>query len=109
LVFWHRLALALGGTVGELQERMPHREFLDWVALYQIEPWGETRADMNAAMLASLTANLNRDKKKRSKPFGPADFMPDFWRRMREPAHRAEGVASKAMAIFAQMAGKKDE
>ena len=60
---WHRLALALGGTVAELQERMPYREYLDWVALWTIEPWGDARVDMGAALVAALVANANRDRK----------------------------------------------
>ena len=54
---WHRLALALGGTVTDLQHRMPYREYVDWVALWQIEPWGDARGDMQAALVATLLAN----------------------------------------------------
>ena len=99
---WHRLALALGGTVAELQDRMPHREFVDWVALYQIEPWGDVRGDMQAALITGLLANVHRDKKKRPKPFGTHEFMPNFWGRMQD-ATRSNGLAAKAMAIFGQM------
>lgn len=102
---WHRLALALGGTVAELQDRMPQREYYDWVALWSLEPWGDVRGDMNAALLASLTANINRDRRKKAKAFTPADFMPDFWRNRQGTTHR---VASKAMAIFQQMIGGGD-
>lgn len=107
---WQRLALALGGTVTELQERMPYREYLDWVALWHIEPWGDARGDMNAAMVASLLANVHRDKKKRVKPFTPQDFIPDFWKTMRGAAgQRPTGLAAKALAIFGQMTGDTDE
>lgn len=109
MVFWHRLALALGGTVAELQDRMPYREFLEWVAFYQIEPWGDVRGDMQTALLAGLTANIHRDRKKQSKAFTPADFMPDFWRKTQGASSRAAAVAGKAMAIFGQMTGARDE
>ena len=99
----------LGGTVAELQDRMPHREFLDWVALYQIEPFGDVRGDWQMATLASLTANINRDSKKRPKAFEPGDFVPNFWPRAQSVTTRASQVASKAMAIFGQMTGKRDE
>jgi hypothetical protein len=101
---WHRLALALGSTVTDLQERMPHREYVDWVALWQIEPWGDVRGDMQAALVATLLANAHRDRKKRQKPYDPADFMPRFWRRTQSAAHRTgSSLAAKALAIFSQM------
>lgn len=104
-MLWHRLALGLGDTVTDLQARMPYREFLDWAALWSIEPWGETRGDMQAALIATLLANANRDRKQRRKPFRPEDFMPDFWCRTRSAAHRSTGLAAKALAIFGQMVG----
>ena len=101
---WHRLALALGGTVTDLQHRMPYREYVDWVALWQIEPWGDARGDMQAALVATLLANAHRDRKKRQKPYEPQDFMPKFWKGAQSAAHRVQsGLAAKALAIFAQM------
>lgn len=97
---WHRLALALGGTVAELQERMPYREYLDWVALWTIEPWGDARVDMGAALVAALVANANRDRKKRPKPFTIGDFMPTFWRAKVE---RASVLAEKMKALFGSL------
>lgn len=95
--------MALGGTIADLQERMPYREYLDWLALWQIEPWGDARGDMQAAVVASLLANVHRDKKKRVKPFTPQDFIPDFWKRMQAASQRPTGLAAKALAIFGQM------
>lgn len=51
----------------------------EWMAYAAIEPFGEERADLRNAMLMSLIANVNRDEKKRSDPFTPAEFMPKFW------------------------------
>lgn len=69
-----RLALAIGCTIRELEARMDSREFAEWEAYFAIEPWGEERADLRAALLTCLTANLNR--KKGAPPYRPADFMP---------------------------------
>jgi len=43
------------------------------------ERWLETEesADYRAALVCSVVANVNRDRRKRAKPFGPRDFMPD--------------------------------
>ena len=51
---------------------------MEWRALYEVEPWGERRADLRAGIIASTTYNMHRGR-------GPAlkadDFMPDFDRK----------------------------
>jgi len=64
--------------VAELMERMSAREFDDWRLYAVLEPFGEERADLRMGILASVIANANSDPKKRTKPFDPKDFMPDF-------------------------------
>lgn len=71
-----RLALALGMTVKELEQRMSSRELSEWMAFFSLEPWGCEVEDWRFGMLASVIANVNRDKKKQRKPFEPQDFMP---------------------------------
>jgi hypothetical protein len=51
-------------------------ELGQWAALFQLEPWGEQRADLRSAIVASVIANVNRDPKRKSEPFQPLDFMP---------------------------------
>lgn len=65
-------------TVGELRRRMSASELHEWRAYYELEPFGEWRADVRMAMMSSLIANINRDPQKRSKAFGWNDFMPTF-------------------------------
>lgn len=45
------------------------------MAYSHLEPFGEERADLRAAMIASLIANANRDSKKHPSPFTIDDFM----------------------------------
>ena len=59
------------------------RQFAEWRAYYQIEPWGEERADLRAGIIASTIANVNRGKGQ--KAFMPSDFMPDFDRKPKQP------------------------
>lgn len=54
----------LGCTVRELQERIDAREFMEWAAYYQTDPWGGERGDLQAAIVASTIANVHRDPKK---------------------------------------------
>lgn len=46
------------------------------MAYYSVEPFGEERGDLRTGILASVIANVNRDRKKRSEPYTPQDFMP---------------------------------
>lgn len=62
-------------TVAELGDRMSSRELSEWMAYYQIEPWGEERADLRQAMTTSATANLLQSQSKHPKWTKPADFM----------------------------------
>lgn len=57
---------------------MSYAEFVDWMAYYELDPFGEERADLRNAMAMALTANVNRDAKKQRKPFSATDFMPKF-------------------------------
>lgn len=55
--------------------RMSSQELTDWQAYAAIEPFGEERADMRSALIASVLANVHRDPKKRPQPFTIDDFM----------------------------------
>jgi hypothetical protein len=55
--------------VAELQARMSQAEFIDWMAYYQIDPFGGQVAE-----LLAMLANVNRDAKKRATPYTPTDF-----------------------------------
>jgi len=55
---------------------MSAREFSEWQAYYHLEPRTETRGDYLFGMIASILANVNRDRKKRSDPFRWFDFIP---------------------------------
>lgn len=50
-------------------------ELGQWFALSRIDPWGEQRADLRAAIIASTTAN-SMAKKRDGSAFKPKDFMP---------------------------------
>jgi hypothetical protein len=73
-VFQYRLALALGMTRQELLARMTSAELSEWQALYQLEPFGDLRADLRAGIVAATVANVNRAKG--TSPAKPSQFMP---------------------------------
>ena len=56
----HRLALALGRTVSELEDSLTSSELSDWIDYYQVEPWGAWRDNWHAAILACLLSGEER-------------------------------------------------
>lgn len=72
-----RLALAMGRTIQELRAVLSYAEFQEWCLYYQIEPWGEDRADLRAGIVASTIANhAGKLRAEGTDPALPADFMP---------------------------------
>lgn len=62
----------------EAQQRITSAEFAEWLAYYQIEPWGEERADWRSGNIARVIAEAHRNPDKRSTPFTVDDFMPVY-------------------------------
>ena len=52
---------------------MSSREMTEWMAYYELEPFGEQRADLRSATVATVIAKTAGNKQAK-----PADFMPDF-------------------------------
>ena len=55
-------------------DAMTSRQYLEWLAFYNLEPWGEHRGDLRAGIIASTIANVNRGKNQEA--VEPLDFMP---------------------------------
>jgi hypothetical protein len=69
-----RLALALGKLPGEI-DQMPYADFLEFMAFYEIEPWGLAVQDAMQANAVQVLANVNRDAKQRPEPYRIKDFL----------------------------------
>ena len=67
-----QLALKMGATLQELNERMTAKEFSLWCEFYRQQPWGAERDNYHSAMQCSLNANINAPK---GKTFSINDFM----------------------------------
>ena len=91
-------------TVGELLARISSRELTEWALYAEMEPFGETRADLRAGIVASTMANLYQ--KKGSKALAPADFMPKFGpKEAKEPRSGADLLQTVEM-LNAAFGGK---
>lgn len=62
-------------SVRRAQTEIDSAEFTDWIAFYDLEPWGSGIEDLRAGTGIALLANINRDSKKQPKPFAPLDFF----------------------------------
>lgn len=87
-MLWHRLAIALGATVDELQERMSAEEFMRWAVYYQLEPFGYEWQRWCFGMVAASISNAVYSTvpvpkgKARPKVLQVADFFPPSERKV---------------------------
>lgn len=95
----YRLALQLGYTNPDaMRANMPYSVWSGWVEYSKLEPFGEERADLRMAQLATLMANAWM-RKKGQKPYKIQDFMFDFDGKPRTPQRTADELAGKVMYL----------
>ncbi|HMW57858.1 hypothetical protein [Accumulibacter sp.] len=100
-----RLALAMGRTIQELRAVLSYAEFQEWCWYYQIEPWGEDRADLRAGIVASTIANYaGKLRAEGADPAIPADFMPYLDRPEQAPQAEAQTLSDDELAAWADAA-----
>jgi hypothetical protein len=54
---------------------MPYADYRELQEFYDIEPWGLPAQDAMHAHAISILAEINRDTKKRRRPFKTAEFL----------------------------------
>lgn len=98
-VFAYRLAVRMGIlNVDELLSRLTVPQFAEWMAYYQIEPFGQDHTDYLIAQLTALTRNINRQQGTEASK--PQDFLPyhrlqqEDWQSMFEKVRRAKQGAT---------------
>ena len=81
LRFAYRLAKELGiWDVHGMLRQMSVTDLRTWIAYYELEPFGEERADLRSAQIVTTLANIHR------KPRTPAARIKDFVLQVGEPA-----------------------
>jgi hypothetical protein len=96
-----RLALALGyANPDAMLAEMKPRHLAEWLAFYRIEPWGETRADIRAALQTMQLVSASGAKPTGGGYFELGDFLLDF-------RPRAESLLEKAKTVFFNFPSKK--
>ncbi len=84
----------------ELYARLTWRELRELEIAYDVEPWGETRADLRAGIIA--TAAVSPHVKRGSQP-RPIDFMPFVERPRTEPVktlNQMKSIVGQIKAAF---------
>lgn len=100
--FYFRLALGLGCTVAELLRRLSSAELSEWMRYWNVEPWGEERADMRAAIVACTVARSQGAKAKTE------DFMPRYEAGERKAKLTPRQIAEREIALMkARFGGKR--
>lgn len=61
------------------------RQFAEWMAYAELEPFDERRGDYRAAQVVTALANINRDAKRTPTPYKIEDFLLDFDGERRKP------------------------
>jgi hypothetical protein len=87
-------------TVSELLSRISSRELTEWSIYYQLEPFGSQIDLLGNAITSATVANVNR--RKGSRAFKPADFMPEFDKK----AQTVEEQMQFAVMLTAAMGGQ---
>lgn len=71
----------LRADVDRFLDELTPEQFDEWLALYQLDPWGEQRADLRIANLAlaveSMLAHFGRDPRLRAQDLMPYTDFPD--------------------------------
>ena len=92
-----RLALALGMTVAELGNRMSYSELMEWIAFYNLEPFGDEWR--MAGMQCATIANYAPFRKGRGRKI--EEFMP-LKEREQTPAESRKVFAGLGKKIIKQ-------
>ena len=77
---------------------MTPSELGEWIADYEISPWGEWRADWRAAQNTRILAEVNRNRAAHGEPFQVQDFMFDHLSRMQDKVNRDAQLSAKIRA-----------
>lgn len=94
-----RLALALGRTVGELEDELGSKELIEWQAYYSLEPFGQWRENYHSAMIAEAIYNTSGRIKKPAKIH---DFMIEL------PKVKEQRKQSEVMALMHSLSSKNN-
>jgi hypothetical protein len=72
-------------SVSRAMREIDSAEFTEWLAYYEIEPFGECFTDLRTGLITSAIYNVNRNVKAHPEAFGALHFIP--WAAQRNAAN----------------------
>ena len=92
----------------EMMERMSAEEFIQWGVFLSIEPFGDFRADVHMAIIASTIANMSGKTVRRDTK--PADFIPNFMatKTLVQTAQSPDEMRANFLAVFENVKRKAE-
>jgi len=91
-------------NLGLSDEEFWHLTLAQFNALAKRYDEQQERQDYRAALICTVLAEINRDRKKRPRPFKPEDFMPKRGRKQKPMTD--EQMLAQAKIITAALGGK---
>jgi hypothetical protein len=65
-------------------------ELTEWMAFYQLEPFGDLMADRRHGIATSVLANVNRDAKAKPEAYKETDFI--YWHDVHSRAQQGKAI-----------------
>ena len=87
-----------------LLDKITDHQFREWRAFFGLEPWGAEAEWCRTGVVASTVFNMSPNRKPRSKPMTPGDFMPGF--EFAESAKSAKPSKVLRLAVAAAFGGE---
>jgi len=87
-------------------DEIPATTLIEWMAFYQLEPWGTEAEYLGHAVTASTLANINRGK---HKPYKMEDFVPKFERKKATDPMQMVAIAEITTAALGGQDNRKGE
>ena len=85
-----------------MQRAMSVSTFRSWQASYDLDPWGDERADLRAASIVKMVHDVNVRRNQRSRPL--SDFSIDMTERA-PVDHKSKAHQDRMKMIGAMIAG----
>ena len=88
-----------------MMDNMPSRLLDEWIAFFNLEPFGAFQDEFRAGMVTSIVANTARDEKEKKDPYKPKDFMREVF--TNELEQSPEEKLKKLSNIFSSFGAKR--
>lgn len=91
-------------------EEIPSSLFMEWMAYYNLEPFGTMQGYYQAGIISSTFVNANPFRGKDSKSVSPTDFIPDFTKELEdEKTIKEKRIEKLSLILTGMVTGTEEE